>query len=96
MSCLSSETLLDTDAPAQRFVAARPFRHVAIPGFLRRDLCQRLLEDFPRFEDRHALNETGEVGGKAVRMDVRALSPASTRRRRPSSVRERLSNSTPG
>lgn len=76
MSCLSSETLLDTDASAQRFVAARPFRHVTIPGFLRRDLCQRLLEDFPRFEDRHALNEMGEVGGKAVRMDVRDVSPA--------------------
>jgi hypothetical protein len=39
-------------------------------------LCGQLLADFPRFEDRHALNEMGEVGGKAVRMDVRDISDA--------------------
>jgi hypothetical protein len=39
-------------------------------------LCERVLADFPRFEDRHALDEMGEVGGKAVRVDVRDISDA--------------------
>ena len=33
-----------------------------------------MLDEFPSFEDRYALNEMGEVGGKAVRMDVRDVS----------------------
>ena len=36
----------------------------------------RLLDDFPHFEDRYALNEMGEAGGKAVRMNVREISDA--------------------
>ncbi len=61
---------------AQQFRAAEPFRHVLIPNFLNESLCRRLLLDFPRFEDRYALNEMGHVGGKAVRMDVSGLSQA--------------------
>lgn len=59
-----------------RFEAARPFRHVAIRDFLPKALCERLLADFPGFDTRHALNEMGQVGGKAVRMDVRDISEA--------------------
>jgi Rps23 Pro-64 3,4-dihydroxylase Tpa1-like proline 4-hydroxylase len=58
------------------FVAARPFRHVVLDNFLEPAFCQKLLEDFPSFEDRFALNEMGQVGGKAVRMDMREVSPA--------------------
>jgi len=68
--------LRQADAYAGTFAAARPFRHVAIADFLDRALCERLLADFPAFEARHALNEMGEVGGKAVRMDVRDISEA--------------------
>jgi hypothetical protein len=76
MSCLDPGALRRVDEFAQRFASALPFRHVEMTGFLRRDLCERLLAEFPRFEDRHALNEMGEVGGKAVRMDVRDVSAA--------------------
>ena len=68
---------IDPAVPASReeFAAAQPFRHVVIAGtFLERSLCERLSADFPSFEDRHALNEMGAVGGKAVRMDVREIS----------------------
>ena len=71
--------LMDPSVPRQvddiadRFAAALPFRSVVIPNFLQRTLCERLLADFPSFEDRHALNEMGAVGGKAVRMDVREI-----------------------
>lgn len=61
---------------AERFRVASPFRHVAVDDFLDRAFCRRLLDEFPDFEKRHALNEMGEVGGKAVRMDVRDLSDA--------------------
>jgi Rps23 Pro-64 3,4-dihydroxylase Tpa1-like proline 4-hydroxylase len=49
---------------------------VVIDGFLEEDLCRRLRADFPDSEERHALNEMGQVGGKAVRMDVRDISDA--------------------
>ncbi|GAA0713682.1 2OG-Fe(II) oxygenase [Dokdonella soli] len=74
MSCIDPVNLRQADEIERRFVAAQPFRHVVIPDFLDRSLCEKLLADFPRFEDRHALNEMGEVGGKAVRMDVRDIS----------------------
>jgi hypothetical protein len=76
MSCLDPAALTRVDEFAQQFASAQPFRHAEMAGFLRRDLCERLLEEFPRFEERHALNEMGEVGGKAVRMDVRDVSAA--------------------
>jgi len=73
---INQDVLRRADAFAQAFSSAQPFRHVVIPGFLDRPLCERLLADFPGFEARHALNEMGEVGGKAVRMDVRDISAA--------------------
>jgi len=76
MTCIDAAVLARADEFAAEFSSARPFRHVTIPDFLDRALCQKLLEEFPAFEDRHALNEMGEVGGKAVRMDVPNISEA--------------------
>ncbi len=76
MSVIDAATLQRRDAYAHQFRTAQPFRHVVIDDFLSRSLCDRLLADFPGFEARHALNEMGEVGGKAVRMDVRDISDA--------------------
>jgi hypothetical protein len=64
----------DLDRLARAFAAGDPFRHVVVDGFLDEALCRRLLDDFPGFEARHALNELGQVGGKAVRPDVRDIS----------------------
>jgi len=76
MPILSDQALARRDALAQSFANAAPFRHVVIEDFFENAFTQGLLEGFPRFEDRYALNEMGQVGGKAVRMDVRDLSPA--------------------
>ena len=76
MAVIEAAVLQRRDAYARQFQAAQPFRHLAIDDFLERPLCERLLADFPGFEARHALNEMGEVGGKAVRMDVRDISDA--------------------
>jgi hypothetical protein len=76
MSLFARDSLARKGEVARQFAKADPFRHVVIPGFLDADLAQRLLQGFPSFEDRYALNEMGEVGGKAVRMDVRNLPDA--------------------
>ena len=76
MAVIETTVLQQRDAHAGAFQAAQPFRHAAIDDFLEPSLCARLLADFPGFEARHALNEMGQVGGKAVRMDVRDISDA--------------------
>jgi hypothetical protein len=76
MTLISANVLQRAQDHAQRFRTAEPFRHVVIEDFLDVALCKELREDFPAFEDRHALNEMGQVGGKAVRMDVRDISDA--------------------
>jgi len=76
MSLIAPKVLRDSQVLARRFGAAQPFRHVVIDDFLDAELCRKLRSDFPAFEDRHALNEMGQVGGKAVRMDVGDISDA--------------------
>jgi hypothetical protein len=60
---------------ARAFARREPFRHVVIDGFLDPDHAQRLLVEFPPFDTRRARNEAGEVGGKAVVEQIRALGP---------------------
>ena len=72
----SANTLATVAERAAQFRVATPFCHVVIPDFLETDLCRRLRADFPGFDKERALNEMGEVGGKAVRMDVREISQA--------------------
>jgi len=64
------------DAPRIRaaFQQATPFRHVAVDGFLEPSAAASLLADFPRFDERKAVNEHGEVGRKAVVESVRDVS----------------------
>ena len=61
------------------FANAQPFRHVVIDSFLRQEALNQLAAEFPAFEAAHALNELGEVGGKAFRPDLPALGPAYAR-----------------
>jgi hypothetical protein len=58
------------------FQSARPFRHVAVEDFLEPGIAEALLADFPPFDRRGALNEHGEVGGKAVLESVSSISPS--------------------
>jgi hypothetical protein len=71
---IRSEVLQDASVHAREFRDAQPFKHVVIEGFLDPSVGRRMLDEFPSFDDRYALNEMGEVGGKAVRMDVRDVS----------------------
>ena len=69
-----SRGVRDTRAElAERFRLAQPFRHVVIDEFLEAQLAARLLAEFPAFDANLALNENGEVGGKAVFERIRGL-----------------------
>ncbi len=69
-----NQTVLDQCvAYCERFVAAKPFRHVVIDNFLEPDFCAALLQQFPSFDEKGAINENGEIGGKSTQERVRAL-----------------------
>ena len=61
---------------ARSFQSAQPFRHVVIDGFFDASFCAAISEQFPVFDEKAALNENRQVGGKAVQERVRALGPA--------------------
>jgi hypothetical protein len=71
---ISSATLALANHHASQFASAQPFRHVVIEDFFEPTIAHTLLTDFPGFDRQYALNEMGEVGGKAVRMNVREIS----------------------
>jgi len=60
----------------RQFAGARPFRHVVIEPFLDPECCQNLVAEFPAFEARHARNELGEAGRKAVVPELTRIGPA--------------------
>lgn len=60
----------------EAFRQAKPFRHVMVDDFLEPAIAESMLSDFPRFDERKALNEHGEVGRKAVVETVRELGPS--------------------
>jgi len=60
----------------REFSTAQPFRYVVIDQFLNPDFCRQLISEFPVFEPTRALNERGEVGRKAVFVDVPNLGPS--------------------
>jgi 2-oxoglutarate-Fe(II)-dependent oxygenase superfamily protein len=72
-----SESLIrHADQHRESFLNARPFRHVMIENFFAPALAERLLSEFPTFDRKLAMNEMGELGGKAVNTKIREISPA--------------------
>ena len=63
----------------RQFASAQPFRHVVIDQFLDPAFCSRLMDDFPAFDAKNALNERGEPGRKAVISDLMRVSGAYAR-----------------
>lgn len=58
------------------FTTAQPFRHIVLDDFLAPELCRRLVEQFPPFDEAGARNELGHVGGKCTHEKVRRLGSA--------------------
>ena len=76
MEDLVNQQVKDSCAEMQRrFDSARPFRHICIDNFLDESFAHSLLEQFPSFDEKLAINEDGELGGKAVHESVTDLSP---------------------
>ncbi len=77
MEKLINSKILRESADLQRqFVSAKPFRHLAIDNFLDKEFCQSLLDSFPAFDEKLAINENGDVGAKAVHEKIFNLGPA--------------------
>jgi hypothetical protein len=73
---LVNQAVRDNSAElCRQFASARPFRHVAIDNFLDADFARSLLDGFPAFDENLAVNENGEVGGKAVHEKIAELGP---------------------
>ena len=60
----------------EEFVNASPFKHAMIENFFDPAFAERLLAEFPSFDPKLAMNEMGELGGKAVNTKIREISPA--------------------
>jgi len=76
LALIQPEIRQRSDALGEQFQQARPFPHLVIEHFLQPDFCQRLLKEFPGFDERLALNEFGEVGRKAVQEKLPQIGPA--------------------
>src|ERR1700753_715805 len=66
----------EADQIRERFVNAKPFRHVVIEDFFDPAFAEKLLEEFPTFDKRLAKAESGEVGGKAGNTKIATIRPA--------------------
>ncbi|MDA0207004.1 MAG: hypothetical protein O3A53_16345 [Acidobacteria bacterium] len=62
-----------SDVLRDQFATAQPFCHLVADDLLDRTLFQSLVQQFPAFETKNALNEFGEVGGISVRADLPEL-----------------------
>jgi len=64
------------DELREAFLGAQPFRHVFIDEFFENSFAEKLLVEFPSFDRRLAIAESGHAGGKAVNSRIAAISPA--------------------
>jgi len=78
-SVLDPGVLTRADQLSRDFADAKPFRHVVIEPFLDANFCAELMTQFPLFDREKALNESGEVAGKAVFSNLAGLGPAYAR-----------------
>jgi hypothetical protein len=72
--CIGDKTL--SAVQGSTFSSARPFPHVVLDDFLSPTFCRQLLEEFPRFNPKYAVDENGAIGGKATHSDVCSIGPA--------------------
>ena len=61
---------------ARDFAAAQPFRHIVVDDFLNPQFCQRLIEEFPAFDVRKAINELDVAERKAAVPQILRISAA--------------------
>jgi len=78
MNLVTADVRARTTELRDAFANAQPFRHIVVDDFLEPAFCQRLIAEFPVFDRAKALDEMGNVGGKAVIPEIARISPAYT------------------
>jgi hypothetical protein len=73
INILNKNIIDDKQIIKKIFSQNQPFKHVVIEDFFTKDFCQKLLEEFPSFDEKLATNENGEIGRKAVHEHVSDL-----------------------
>ena len=71
---LNTSTIELADNIHKKFVNNQPFKHVVIEDFFTKEFCQALLDNFPDFDKKLAMDENGNVGRKAVHEHISDLS----------------------
>ncbi len=56
------------------FLTAQPFKHVVIENFFEAAFAEQLLSEFPSFDKKLAINESGYAAGKSVNTNIRSIS----------------------
>ena len=57
-----------------KFTQSLPFKHVVLDNFFTVDFCQKLVDDFPQFDKKLAIDENGTIGNKAVHQHITEIS----------------------
>ena len=73
---ISESVVQQADQLREVFLQAAPFKHFMVENFFEASFAERLLDEFPTFDPKLAMNEMGELGGKAVNTKIREISPA--------------------
>ncbi|MEO5925332.1 MAG: 2OG-Fe(II) oxygenase [Bryobacteraceae bacterium] len=73
---VSAQAQESVDQYRQAFFTAKPFKHVMIENFFEPSFAEQLLAEFPSFDKKLAINESGYAAGKSVNTNIRSISPA--------------------
>jgi hypothetical protein len=57
-----------------KFNQAKPYKYCVIDNFLKDSAADTLLNDFPAFNNKNSLNESGVPGPKSVINDIKSIS----------------------
>ncbi len=76
LNLIRPEVLAGSAALRERFLTAEPFRYLVVDDFVELQYCRQLIGEFPAFDRKQALNELGQVGGKAVFQNLPELGAA--------------------
>ena len=72
---LAEDVAANPRALRSAYGQAQPFPHFQVDGLFEPEFCAELLRSFPPFQAERALNEFGELGGKAVHENLSEIAP---------------------
>lgn len=73
INAINSDYQLRMFELGKEFRNHQPFPHLVLDNFFQQDFIRALMAEFPRFDEKKALNELGVVGRKAVHQDLLEL-----------------------